>query len=190
MLFKRALDHLTEPSLIPTFTGEILYTLCKHASNNNAILPLAYFQAVSPAIASDRVLDTFFTIMCRASITETFFFSRSYGDTIHQRLFEKLLTFVHADAGGTARATRGVELISLPFSELESTWFNEFLTHGRGKTLYGSSDTVIMRNIAMGEVPHVSGDSRHRSGPKIGAVDWTLLVDNMKQSLASEYAMS
>ena len=178
-----ALEHLTNPSLVPTFSEEVLYTLCKHTPNDDVTLPIAYFQTVSPAITSNRVLEIFFTVMCRASITEAFHFSRSYDDLTHRRLFEKLLTFVHADAGGPTRATRGVELINLPLNETEVVWLEEFLTEGKGKTLYGASDTFIMRKVAVGEVQDISDDGRNRSGPKISGVNWTILTDSLRHGL-------
>ena len=178
MFSKKALDYLTEPALIPTFPEEILYTLCRHAPD--ATLPIAYYQTVSPAITSGKVLETFFQTLCRVSITEAFYFSRTQGDLNHRVLFEKLITLVHANSHGAIKATRGVELISLPLNEEEEFWFGDFLEDGKGRNLAGANDTLIMRAIASGRAESVS-DRRMRNCQKIDGVDWQTLRGGMRK---------
>ncbi|CAF9906964.1 hypothetical protein IMSHALPRED_005405 [Imshaugia aleurites] len=177
--FEKALDFLTEPALIPTFPEEILYTLCRHAPD--ATLPIAYYQTVSPAITSGKVLETYFLTLCRVSITEAFYFSRTQGDLNHRVLFEKLIKFVHANSHGTTKATRGVELVNLPLNEEEESWFTEFLEDGKGRNLAGANDTLIMRAIAIGRTESVSLDRRGNS-QKIDGVDWNTLRGGMRSS--------
>ena len=90
---------------------------------------------------------------------------------------------MHADAGSTTRATRGVELINLPLNESEVVWLEDFLTQGKGKTLYGASDTIMMRKVAVGQVQNISDDGRNASGPKISGVNWTILSDSLRHGL-------
>lgn len=177
---KKALDCLTEPALIPTFPEEILYTLCRHAQD--ATLPVAYYQSVSPAITSGKVLETYFLTLCRVSITEAFFFSRTLGDLNHRILFERLINFVHANSHGATKATRGVELISLPLDEEEESWFRIFLEKGKGSNLAGANDTLIMRAIAHGRADSVPQNRRTGNNRRIDGVDWYTLRDNRRDS--------
>ncbi|KAF6218617.1 hypothetical protein HO133_005968 [Letharia lupina] len=178
--FEKALDYLTEPALVPTFPEEILYTLCRHAPD--ATLPIAYYQTVSPAITSGKVLETYCLTLCRVSLTEAFYFSRTQGDLNHRVLFEKLINFVHASSHGAIRATRGVELIDLPLSEGEESWFTDFLEDGKGRNLAGANDTLIMRAIATGRSESVSRDRRKWNGHKIDGVDWNTLRGGIRSS--------
>ena len=183
--YQIALDNLTEPSLTTTFPEEILYTLCQHAPEDNPALPLAYFHTVCPTIASSKVLDLFFTIQCRASITEAFYFSRSHGELIHRRLFEKLIAFVHANLTGETRAASAVELIDLPFDETEEEWLEEYLVEGKGRSLYGAKDTIMMRKIATGRSQSAVDLSRNTNGRKINGVDWESLTRSLQQGIKS-----
>ena len=177
---QRALDYLTEPTLTPTFPEEILYTLCRHTPQDDVTLPIAYYQTVSPSIKSGKVLETYFLTLCRASITEAFYFSRTHGDLNHRVLFEKLITFVHANSSGPTKANRGVELISLPLNEDEEVWFNEYLNNGRGSTLPGATDTLIMRGISIGRPdPHLQ-NRRRASSQKIGGINWETLTNGTR----------
>lgn len=177
--FEKALDYLAEPSLIPTFPEEILYTLCRHASD--ATLPIAYYQTVSPAITSGKVLETYFLTLCRFSITEAFYFSRTQGDLNHHVLFEKLINFVHANSHGAIKATRGVELISLPLNEEEESWFAGCLEDGKARNMAGANDTLTMRAIATGRSECVSQDRRTGNSQKIDGVDWHTLRGGLRK---------
>lgn len=177
---QRALDYLTEPALTPTFPEEILYTLCRHTPQDDVTLPIAYYQTVSPSIKSGKVLETYFLTLCRASITEAFYFSRTHGELNHRVLLEKLITFVHANSGGATKANRGVELISLPLSEDEEAWFNEYLNDGKGSTLPGATDTLIMRGISTGRPDPNLQHRRRASSQKIGGINWETLTNSTR----------
>ena len=166
--------------LIPTFPGEILYTLCRHAPD--VTLPVAYYQTVSPAITSSKVLETYCLTLCRISITEAFYFSRTQGDLNHRVLFEKLVNFVHANSHGAIKATRGVELIGLPLNEEEESWFKGFLEDGKGRNLAGANDTLVMRAIATGHSESVSRDQRTINSQKVDGIDWQTLTSGMRSS--------
>ena len=143
------MDYLTEPALIPTFSEEILYVLCRHAPDDDVTLPISYHQSVSPALTSSKVLEVYFLALCRASVTEAFYFSRAQGGLIHRTLFEKLILFIHSKSSGALKAGRGVELISLPLGEEEETWFRAYL-ECMGSRLSGANDTLKMRDIVIG----------------------------------------
>ncbi|KAK4694092.1 protein ELYS, partial [Lecanoromycetidae sp. Uapishka_2] len=172
--FEKALDYLTEPALIPTFPEEILYTLCRHSSTD-ITLPMAYYHTVSPTITSSKVLEAYFLVLCRVSVTEAFFFSRAQGELNHRVLFEKLISFVHEKSKGANKAAIGVELISLPFDEEEESWFEDFLDEGKGGTLPGAVDTLTMRRIATGRADAKSQNRRHGSSQTIDGVNWQTL---------------
>ena len=177
---QRALDYLTEPALTPTFPEEILYTLCRHTPQDDVTLPIAYYQTVAPSIKSGKVLETYFLTLCRASITEAFYFSRTHGEMNHRVLFEKLITFVHAHSSGAIKANRGVELISLPLNEDEEAWFNEYLNDGRGSTLPGATDTLIIRGISIGRQDPNLQHRRRASSQKIGGINWETLTNSTR----------
>ena len=166
---------------MPTFPQEILYTLCRHAPKDDATLPLAYFHTVSPSITSNKVLEALFDVMCRASITEAFHFSRSYGDLIHRTLLEYLISFIHLSAAGDIRAAKAIELIGLPLTEEEELWFEEYLLEGKGRTLQGVRDTLTARQIASGRLQDALGDGKDLNGRKEDGMNWMTLKASMKQ---------
>ncbi|MCJ1416908.1 hypothetical protein MMC32_003247 [Xylographa parallela] len=178
---ERALDYLTSPSLIPTFPDEILYTLCRHSPQNDSSLPLSYYYSVSPPLASTKVLLAFFERSCKASLTEAFYFSRRRGPLQHHQLFEQLITFVHANSAGSVRASRALELIHLPLDEEEEQWFEEFLNEGKGTTLYGAKDTLMMRKIAKGQVREAVDLGSKLSGRKIDGLNWDALREGLRK---------
>ncbi len=181
ILLKNALDYLTEPALIPTFPEEILYTLCRHTPKNDVTLPLAYYHTVSPCITSSKVVEEFFSILCRSSVTEAYYFSRGLGNPNHRNLFEKLLNFVLANSTGVIRATRSVELIHLPLDEEEEAWFEEYLENGNGRNLFGANDTVVMRALVTGRSNAITEYGKNISGRKIDGVNWATLRDSVQQ---------
>ncbi|MCJ1282794.1 hypothetical protein MMC26_002120 [Xylographa opegraphella] len=178
---ERALDYLASPTLIPTFPDEILYTLCRHAPQNDSSLPLSYYHSVYPPLASAKVLCAFFERSCKASLTEAFYFSRCRGPLQHRPLFVELITFVHANSAGSARASRALELINLPFSDEEERWFEEFLNRGLGTTLYGAKDTLMMRKLAKGQVKEAVDLGSKLSGRKIDGLNWDILREGLRK---------
>lgn len=186
-LSKKALDHLTEPALVPTFPQEILYTLCRHAPKDNATLPLAYFYTVSPSITSNKALEALFEVMCRASITEAFYFSRAQGDLIHRTLMENLIGFIHSSTAGDIRAARAMELSGLPLTEEEELWLEEYLLEGKGRTLPAAKDTLRARQIVSGRLQDALGDSKEFNGRKQQGTNWMALKGTLKQGSESRF---
>ncbi|KAL8797516.1 MAG: hypothetical protein Q9195_000332 [Heterodermia aff. obscurata] len=183
---EQALSYLSNPILTPTFAEEILYTFCRHSSPNDNTLPIAYYNTGMVSFQSRKVLELFFTILCRASITEAFFFSRARGELSHQTLFERLIDFALSTSHGTARSPRSIELISLPLNDMEESWLEEYLTAGRGSRLPGARDTVIMRGLALGRHDAISSHDRNRHSRKIRGMDWATLDNSMKHILEKD----
>lgn len=180
---KKALEYLTEPTLIPTYPEEILYTLCRHAPENDSSFPLAYYYTVSPSIQSGKVLEAFFLVLCRSSVMEGFSFSRIHDTETRHMLFEKLINFVLADSSDLNRASRANDFISLPLHDIEETWLNEYLKEGKGRTLLGASDTIIMRELLKGSTNSLLDHDKTTASRKIDGVSWMTFKESTQQSL-------
>ncbi|KAI4257544.1 MAG: hypothetical protein LQ352_001609 [Teloschistes flavicans] len=173
--FKEALDHLTEPVLIPTFPDKIISTLCTHRDRADKDLALAYYHTVKPAIESYKVLETLFSRMAASGVAESFFWSRRHPDPFRRKLFEQLVKEVLDAPEGEERARRSVELIYLPFDAEEEGWFEEFLTEGKGRSIPRAKDALRVRAIATGRggalVDQGSGGLRGEGGG--GGMEWS-----------------
>ena len=181
--FRRALDLLTEPSLIPTFPDEILYALLRHTPAHDQDLALAYYHTVSPPLANVAVRDAFFQHLARLSITEAYTFAREQDDSIHQQLFELLILSALTDLGGQARAAQCVELVNLPLDEEEEKWFEEYLLDGQGRTLPGARDTLMVRRVALGKTADALKEGEHLSGRKMHGVNWDTVKTGLKAGI-------
>ncbi|KAK2794210.1 hypothetical protein FQN51_000911 [Onygenales sp. PD_10] len=177
--FRRALEYLTEPSLIPTFPDEILYVLSTLPKQDDT-LATAYYLTVSPPLAfQPKALNAYFAVLCRTRITESFYFTRKQNDALHRELLEQLIVFVHMSKVGEARANRAMDLINLPFNEEEEKWFEECLLQGKAKHLQGAKDTVMMRRVATGQLENLS-DLEALGGRKIEGLNWDDLKKNLR----------
>ncbi|KAL9104347.1 MAG: hypothetical protein Q9163_000693 [Psora crenata] len=187
--FERALDYLTEPSLIPTFPEEILNTLCRaslaseNSSDKAALLPIAYYQAVSPPIRSSSTLERYCDVLCKFSVTEALVFSRSQGAYNHQVLFERLL---YCALSKWRTHQHAIELVGLPLDEEEEAWLIEYLGNGKGSKLPTAEDTLIMREIAAGRMDRLRYFRRTHSGRNIEGLDWDTIGDLGKPSTADQ----
>lgn len=180
-----ALDYLTQPSLIPTFPEDILLILARHVPDNDPTLALAYYYTVSPVLTSLKPLEALFSAVCRVSVTEAFYFSRRQAESTQKYLFEQLISYVLSGSRGEVRAEKSLELVNLPFSEQEESWFEEFLETGKGKMLHGAKDTVMIRRIGSGKFKEALGDGKGPSGRKIDGLNWEALKLGISDGLAS-----
>ncbi|KAI9685322.1 MAG: hypothetical protein M1822_004695 [Bathelium mastoideum] len=181
--FRRALDLLTEPSLIPTFPDDILYTLLEHTPPHDQDLALAYYHTVSPPLANEKVRDTFFRHLAKLSVTEAYTFSREQGDPVHRHFFELLISATLTDFAGEVRSARCIELVNLPYDGEEAEWFEEYLMDGKGKSLHGAKDTVMVRRIAMGKTNEALKEGEHLSGRKTNGVNWDTVKSGLKAGI-------
>jgi hypothetical protein len=176
--FSRALEHLTDPSISPTFPDEILLTLIRHPKCDNS-LAMAYFKTVSPPLLNEQALNAYFDVLlCHTSVVEAYRYSQSQPDAKHKALFERLIVTVHLEPADAARADRALCLLSLPFSEEEEEWFEECLLTGRGAKCPGATDSVTMRHIATSKELFAFD---RQSGTRINGLNW----DNIHSSMQS-----
>ncbi|KAL4926846.1 uncharacterized protein BDV17DRAFT_283056 [Aspergillus undulatus] len=178
--FKRAIEYLTEPSIIPTFPDEILYALTlSHIARHDDSLVMAYYLTVNPPLTSEKAQRAFMETLCRASITEAFYFTRKHHDALRQSYLTQLIEFVHMTDAGQMRSRRAMELIDLPFDDQEEAWFEDALLRGKAKMLHGAKDTVMMRRLATGRTTGLSTELESLAGKKIDGLNW----DTLKQSM-------
>lgn len=169
--FPSALECLTDPSLTPTFTDEILYTLIHHPKCDNN-LAMAYYVTVSPPLEDPRTLAAYFSVLCENSVAEAYNFTKRQDVTKHKSLFEDLVTAVHSEDGSEARAEKALTLLSFPFTNEEEAWFEECLLYGKGASCNQAKDSVMMRRIAMGRDYRGLGVLDRLRGHKINGVNW------------------
>ncbi|EAW11567.1 ELYS family protein [Aspergillus clavatus NRRL 1] len=180
---RRAIEYLTEPSIIPTFPDDILYVLTlPQLPKHDDSLAMAYYLTVTPPLAAPKVQKAYFEILCRSSITEAFYFTRKRDDGLRRAYLEQLIVFVHTTSPGQMRSQRAMELIGLPFDHKEEEWFEEALLRGSAKTLHGAKDTAMMRRFATGKMDGLSAELESVGGKKIDGLNWDALRQSTKHS--------
>jgi hypothetical protein len=185
-MIQRAIEYLTEPSIIPTFPDEILYALTlSHLPKHDDGLVIAYYHTACPPLASEKVQRSFFETLCRASVTEAFYFTRKYDETRRCKYLELLIHFVLNTSAGQTRSNRAMELIGLPFDNKEEEWFEESLLRGRGRNWHGAKDTVMMRRLATGKISNLSTELESLGGKKVDGLNWDVLKQSMKHTQGS-----
>lgn len=197
--FNNAVGHLTHPSIIPTFPDEILLTLLNRRHHKMSgmdetdILPLAYYNCVKPPLATDLVRTPFIKYLAARNVTEAYTWLRARPSHEHRALLEALIEQTldtRTWAGGDLRDTehlypreeKAVELVGLPLGPQEEEWLEKFLTEGKGRTLRGAEDTVLMRRIATGGLGGFAG-AKIMSGKAHGGVDWMRLQEGVRRGL-------
>ena len=73
---------------------------------------------------------------------------------------------------GKPRAERALELVGLPLDEEEESWLEDFLLTGKGSTLPGAKDTVLMRRLATGRSQNLPSEVESLSGRKVDGINW------------------
>ena len=140
---------------------------------------MAYYFTVSPPLATEKVQKAFFATLCRASITEAFYFTRKNDESLRRSYLEQLIVLVHKTTAGQIRSKRAMELISLPLDVKEEHWFEEALLQGSAKALHGAKDTVMMRRLATGKLSGLSADLESLGGKKVDGLNWDVLKQSM-----------
>ncbi|KAJ5623199.1 hypothetical protein N7490_011804 [Penicillium lividum] len=178
--FRRAIEYLAEPSLIPTFPDEILYilTLTQLPKHDDA-LAIAYYLSAAPPLATEKVQRSFYETLCRSNVTEAFYFSRKYDESQRQNYFVQLVEFIHKTPAGQTRSKRAMELVGLPLDEDEEDWLEEALLRGSASTFPGAKDTLMMRRLATGRVDGLSAELEALGGKKVDGLNW----DDLRQSM-------
>ncbi|KAL2404948.1 hypothetical protein ABEF93_008364 [Exophiala dermatitidis] len=177
--FSRALEFLTDPSLIPTYTDEILLALIRHPKCDSS-LAMAYYIAVSPPLKDRETLEAYFGLLLENNLVEAYYFAQSQDDSRHKTLFEQLIVAVHREKASEARAEQAALLVGIPFTPEEEAWFEECLLRGAASKYPGARDSVMARRIATGRETS-AGDALNRlKGEDIGGVSW----DSVKTAIA------
>lgn len=179
ILKQRALEYLTEPSLIPTFPDEILYALTSSPKQDDS-LAIAYYVTTSPPLASKKTLVAYFSTLCRTSVTEAFYFSRKRENGVRNELLVQLIKFVLSIKAGETRAKKAMDLINLPLNQVEEQWFEEYLLDGEGKHLHGAQDTVMMRRVATNRLENLDSGLGSLGGRRIEGLNWDDLKKNLR----------
>lgn len=204
--FPTAVGNLTHPSIIPTFPDEILYVLLKGRENmvrigifNRAqddIFPLAYFNSVKPPLEDAKVRDEFATYLACRNVTETYYWIQGRPEHEQESLLDILVketlqpsAFVSVNPKNDIypRNDRAIELVSLPFTKDEEAHIEKFLIEGKGRTILGAMDTVLLRRIATGRMAEVAGETATR-GKKFDGMNWEMLKDGVKRGLGPRKA--
>jgi hypothetical protein len=97
-------------------------------------------------------------------------------------MFEMLISLVLHNSPQALMADRSVELVNLPMSEEEESWFEEYLVRGEGRGLRKAKDTVMMRKIGTGKFED-SLEMKGINGRNIGGLDWGILVAGIEDGL-------
>ena len=176
--FSRALEHLTDPSLTPTFTDEILMTLLRHPRCNPS-LATAYYVAVSPPLADQATLDAYFDLVQSSNLVESYYFAQKQDETGHKRLFERLVAAVHQNKPDISRSDKAALLVGLPLTGQEETWLEECLTQGAASKFPGAKDSLMARKIACGKATDNDGMLSGFQGHRIGGINWETVRDGI-----------
>lgn len=145
-------------------------------------LALAYYHTVQPTLTSSTALESLFSAIAKTSTTEAFYFSRAQPEHSRRHMFEKLIALVLNNSPKDTIADRSVELISLPLSEEEEAWFNEYLLHGEGRAIRKAKDTVMMRRIGTGNFTDSLALEGMNARP-VGGLDWATLSGAVQDGL-------
>ncbi|KAJ4404040.1 hypothetical protein N0V91_006150 [Didymella pomorum] len=198
--FATAVGSLTHPSIIPTFPDEIMLTLLEGRQKLNTVkvqkgeqdevLPLAYYNCVKPPLEDQKVRNEFAKYLSRRNVTETYYWIQTRPEheqkplleiLIEQTLEESLYRNVVGESVYT-REDKAMELVSLPFSDVEEKFIEEFLSTGKGRSYRNAEDTVMMRRIATGRLSDVVKDQDTR-GRRADGVNWDSLKNGIDKGL-------
>lgn len=177
---KQAVELLTDPSLTPTFSDQILYALLQNPKVDGS-LAMAYYLTVSPPLEDQKTLSAYFSFLSDTDIVNAYHFCQIRVDSERKSLFEQLILAALSTKRNQTVA-RAEALVSLPFTEMELLWFEDFLLHGKGSSCHGAKDSVVMRRIATGkEYTDIQPLQRFR-GQKIEGIDWGDVRSNFQPS--------
>lgn len=77
-------------------------------------------------------------------------------------------------------------MINLPFDDVENAWFEEYLKNGKGRTLSGASDTIIMKGLATGNTSFLLEHGKNIAGRKIDGVNWATIRESLQNGAGLE----
>jgi Nuclear pore complex assembly len=176
---KQALELLTDPSLTPTFSDQVLYTLIQNPRVDNSLV-IAYYLTVLPPLDDQKTLKAFFSLLCDNNIVHAYHFCQVRVNPDRKALFEQLVLAAISPKGGEA-VVRAETLIGLPFNDMETQWFEDILLHGKGSSLLGAKDSVMIRRIATGRDYTDLQSLQRFHGQEIDGVHWGGIRSNLQQ---------
>ncbi|KAF2144504.1 uncharacterized protein K452DRAFT_245384 [Aplosporella prunicola CBS 121167] len=181
--FRPAMESLTHPSLLPTFPAEVLLTLLEHVQESDRDLPLAYYNCVQPPLTTPALQTSYFRYLAGLSVTEAYAFLQAQPSQTQKNLLQILISETLSFVPLSERAERSVELIDLPFTDEEEEWFEDYLLAGKGRTLHGARDTVVMRRIAVGKYADALDVGKQLTGRRYDGVTWESIKDKIGRGL-------
>ncbi|RQM08312.1 hypothetical protein DH86_00003811 [Scytalidium sp. 3C] len=180
--FELALQYLTHPSLIPTFADEILQVLVEHSRQDDITLAMSYYYTVQPMLTDSRSVDKLFLTIAETSVMEAFYFLRAQPSHTQQHMFEKLVTQVLNSSSVSTIADQATELVSLPFTREEESWFEDYLLQNEGRSMRKAKDALIMRRLGTGKFEEVLA-LRDVNSRTVDGLDWTNLSLAVEEGL-------
>jgi protein ELYS len=130
--------------------------------------------------------------MCKASITEAFYFMRKQPPTKQKHLLEILIMSALNLPASDERKRKGLELIELPFNPKEEAWFCEYLTNGSGKEFERSGDALLTRLLAQDQYDSVLEivNSIKTSKAKVDGVKWENIIEGVNRGVGERKGLS
>ncbi len=99
-----------------------------------------------------------------------------------------LITMAIHGPAGEKLAARGIELVNLPFTQEEESWFEEYLTKGEGRGLKRAKDTLMMRRIGTGKFTEALALD-FGGGKTSGGLSWEMMQDGLQEGLGPRVDM-
>jgi hypothetical protein len=158
-----------------------LEVLVRH-SNQDLTLPLAYYHTVQPTLTSRSAIECLFSAIARTSVTEAFYFCRGQPEYSQRHMFHMLIALVLNNSSAETVADRSVELVNLPFTAEEDSWFEDYLLRGDGRALKKGKDTLMMRKIGTGNFTQ-SLSLKGINNRSVGGLDWGTLSGAVEDGL-------
>ncbi|CAG8958531.1 hypothetical protein HYFRA_00009846 [Hymenoscyphus fraxineus] len=187
--FKEALEYLTHPSITPEYTEHTLENLVKYGvecsrtdGREDFTLALTYYHSLQPVLKTLSAVEHLFSAIARTSVTEAFYFCRGQPEHTQRHSFEMLISVVLQNSTPETIADRGIELINLPFSKEEESWFEEYLLRGGGHGLRKAKDIVILRRIATGKFEE-SLEVKTANTRTVNGLNWNTLANGVEYGL-------
>lgn len=151
-------------------------------------LALAYYHSLQPVLRTQMAVEHLLAAIGRTSVTEAFYFSRGQPEYTQRHTFEMLIGLVLDRSTPELIADRGIELINLPFTKQEESWFEDYLLRGEGHVLKKAKDIVILRRIATGKFEE-SLDVKTTNVRTINGLNWNTLHNGVEYGLGPRLDM-
>lgn len=143
---------------------------------------MSYYYTVQPMLTDSRSVDKLFLTIAETSVMEAFYFLRAQPSHTQQHMFEKLVTQVLNSSSVSTIADQATELVSLPFTREEESWFEDYLLQNEGRSMRKAKDALIMRRLGTGKFEEVLA-LRDVNSRTVDGLDWTNLSLAVEEGL-------